>query len=185
MFPNLHKKSVPIPYFYGMNVFNRSLLLLLMAGFLAVGCDEPGNGGSRRHGKPDSSENSAFLRPDIFISGPNTLEGCVGLYTYESLNIAFDNLDVDKGRKIFATKTSAFAYLRMHNKDMVLHYDKAGSGKVDDKTTREVYRGGEYTAIIITHSLQEQGEAVWLAGTLEIIHGDKHFKVKVRGLSGC
>ncbi len=169
-----------------MNLFNRSRLLLLAALILAIGCDEPGNrGGGRRHGKVDSPENSNALRPDVFISGPNTLEGCVGLYTYDSLNIAFDNLDVDKGRKIFATKTSAFAYLRMHNKDIVLHYDQAGSGKVDDKTTREVYRGGEYTAILITHSLQEQGETVWSSGTLEIIHGDKHFKVKVRGLSGC
>jgi hypothetical protein len=168
-----------------MNLFNRSLLLLLMTGFLAVGCDEPGNGGSRHPRKVDSPGNSAFLRPDVFISAPNTLEGCVGLYTYDSLNIAFDSLDVDKGRKIFATKSSAFAFLRMHNRDIVLHYDRAGSGKVDDKTTREVYRGGEYTAVLITHSLQEQGETVWSAGTLEIIRGDKHFKIKVRGLTGC
>jgi len=67
----------------------------------------------------------------------------------------------------------------------VLHFDSAQSRQLDKKTFKEVYRGEEYTAVLITHTLQEEGEAAWLTGTLEIIRGDKHFKVKVRGLSGC
>ena len=183
---NLHKKSVPNPYFYAMNPFNRYLLLFLLAGWLAAGCDSPGDGTSRHRGKVDPAEGNAMqLRPDLFVTGPGTLDGCVGLYTYDSLNVAFDSLDVDKGRKIFATKASSFAFLRIHNRNITLQYDRAGSGAVDKKTFREVYRGGEYTAILVTHSLQAEGETIIATGTLEIIRGSQHFKVKIKGVSGC
>jgi hypothetical protein len=35
------------------------------------------------------------------------------------------------------------------------------------------------------HAVREVGETQWSTGTLEIIHGDKHFRIKVKGLSGC
>jgi len=188
MFPNLHKKSMPNRYFYAMNLFYRCILLLILTGMVTVGCDSPGGKGSRHHGKADvqaSAENSAHLRPDLFIAGPGTLDGCVGLYTYDSLNIATENLDVDKGEKIFATKASSFAFLRIHNHNITLQYDHAGSGVADKNTTREVYRGGDYTAILVTHKLQAQGETIIIAGTLEIIRGTQHFRVKIKGVSGC
>jgi hypothetical protein len=81
---------------------------LILTGVLTiVGCDAPGGKASHHHGKADapaSAENSANLRPDLFVAGPGTLEGCVGLYTYDSLNIATDSLDVDKGEKIFVRR---------------------------------------------------------------------------------
>ena len=52
------------------------------------------------------------MRPDVFVAAPGTVEGCVGLYTYDSLDIAYDALDVDKGRKIFVTKSNDFAFFR-------------------------------------------------------------------------
>ena len=179
---------MPNPYFYAMNLFYRCILLLILTGVTIVGCDGPGGKASHHHGKADapaSAENSANLRPDLFVAGPGTLDGCVGLYTYDSLNIATGSLDVDKGEKIFATKTSSFAFLRIHNHNITLQYDHAGSGSVDKNTVREVYRGGEYTAILVVHSLQAEGETIIIAGTLEIIRGTQHFKVKVKGVSGC
>ena len=178
---------MPNTYFYAMNPINRCLLLLILTGVMTAGCDSPGDKAPRRHAKADAppAENNSFLRPDVFIAGPGTLEGCVGLYTYDSLNIATESLDVDKGQKIFATKASSFAFLRIHNHNVTLQYDKAGSGSVDKNTVREVYRGGDYTAILVIHSLQAQGETILTAGTLEIIRGPQHFKVKVTGVSGC
>jgi hypothetical protein len=171
-----------------MNSFNRCLLLLILTGVMTAGCDSPDGKAPHHHGKADAApaiENSAFLRPDLFVAGPGTLEGCVGLYTYDSLDVATENLDVDKGQKIFATKASSFAFLRIHNHNVVLQYDHTGSGAVDKNTVREVYKGGDYTAILVTHSLQAQGETILIAGTLEIIQGNKHFKVKIKGVSGC
>ena len=176
---------MPITYFYAMNPFYRCLPLLILAGLLTIGCDAQGNRTAHRHGKPENPEKNEFLRPDVFVAAPGTVEGCVGLYTYDSLDIAYDALDVDKGRKIFVTKSNDFAFFRLHNKDIVLHYDRSQSRQLDEKTVKEVYKGGEYTAVLITHSVQTQGETVWSAGTLEIIRGDKHFVIKIRGLSGC
>ena len=173
-----------------MNSFSRCLLSFLLAGFVISGCDSPGGSGAHRHGKAESSsaaDNSSALRPDVFFSAPANVEGCVGLYTYDSLNIAFDSLDVDKGKKIFVTKATDFAFFRLHRKDIILHYVQAESSQMDKSTFKEVYRGDNYTAVLITHSIQEEGETVWSTGTLEIIQieGNKHFKIKIRGLSGC
>lgn len=157
-----------------MNPFHRVLLLSWVIG-ATLGCDSP---------HPEN-KNNEFLRPEIFFSSPTTVEGCVGLYTYDSLNIAFDSLDVDKGRKILVTKTSDFAFFRLHRKDVFLRFDPAKSGPVDKKTHREVYRGSDYTVVLITHMIREEGESQWSTGTLEIIFKDKHLKIKVKGLSGC
>jgi hypothetical protein len=175
-----------IYYFYEMNAFHR-LLLPFCAFFVLSGCDSPDKRTTHHHGKPDSAatENTEFLRPEIFSASPDKVEGCVGLFTYDSLNIAFDSLDVDKGKKILATKTTDFAFLRLHRKDIYLPYDRTKSGPIDKTTFKEVYRGNDYTVVLVTHTVREEGESVWSTGTLEIIHGDKHFWIKIKGLSGC
>jgi hypothetical protein len=173
-------------YFYEMNSFQR-VLLLLWSICVISGCDSPDNKTSHRRSKPDSAatENSEFLRPDVFFSSPGKVEGCIGLYTYDSLAIPFDSLDVDQGKKVLVTKTNEFAFFRLHQKDVYLQYDSAKSGPIDKKTYKEVYRGNDYTVVLVTHEVRVEGEAQWETGTLEIIHGDKHFRIKVKGLSGC
>jgi hypothetical protein len=173
-------------YFYEMNSFHR-LLLLSWSFSVMSGCDSPDKKTAHRHGRPDSAatENTEFLRPDVFSVSPDKIEGCLGLYTYDSLNIDFDSLDVDKGKKILATKTTEFAFLRLHHKDIYLPYDRAKSGPIDKKTNKEVYRGNDYTVILITRRVREEGESEWSTGTLEIIFSEKHFLIKIRGLSGC
>ncbi|HTR28894.1 MAG TPA: hypothetical protein VMH27_06475 [Puia sp.] len=168
------------------SVSEGALLLLSWVVVAVIGCDSPDKKSSHQ-GKPDNTvaENSEFLRPDIFSAAPEKVEGCVGLYTYDSLNIPFENLDVDKGKKIVVTKTGEFAFFRLHGKDFYLHYDSAKSGPIDKKTAKEVYRGNEYTVVLTTQEVRTEGETQWSSGTLEIIRGDKHFRIKVRGLSGC
>jgi hypothetical protein len=163
------------------------LLLLFLAGCVISGCDSPDKRTSHPRSKPDSAatENSEFLRPDIFFSSPGKVDGCVGLYTYDSLSIDFDSLDVDKGQKILVTVSTNFAFFRLHRKDVYLHYDSAKSGPIDKRTFKEVYRGNEYTVVLIMRAVRQVGETQWSTGTLEIIQGDKHFRIKVKGLSGC
>src|SRR5580704_13149042 len=100
------------------------LLLLTWVVVAIAGCDSKDKKSSHQ-GKPDNpvAENNEFLRPDLFSAAPEKVEGCVGLYTYDSLNIPFENLDVDKGKKIVVTKTGEFAFFRLHGKDVYLHYD--------------------------------------------------------------
>ncbi|HET6256917.1 MAG TPA: hypothetical protein VFE32_22790 [Puia sp.] len=168
-----------------MNSFHR-LLLLSWAVCVISGCDSPDKRTSHHRDTPDSAtENNEFLRPDIFSSSPGKVDGCVGLYTYDSLAIPLDSLDVDKGKKILVTVATDFAFFRLHRKDVYLHYDSAKSGPIDKKTYKEVYRGNDYTVILIMHAVRGVGETQWSTGTLEIIFKDKHLKIRVKGLSGC
>jgi hypothetical protein len=169
-----------------MNSFHRVLLLLWVVCVIS-GCDSPDKKTFHHRGKPDSAatEDTEFLRPDLFSSSPSKVEGCVGLYTYDSLAIPFDSLDVDKGKKVLVTKTHEFAFFRLHQRDVYLQYDSAKSGPIDKKTYKEVYRGNDYTVILVTREVREEGETQWSTGTLEINFKDKHFRIKVKGLSGC
>ncbi len=178
-----------------MNLFNRPLLICLLGITLITGCDEPPKKHGTRHaaagagkdvtGGDSGAEKNTLPPPDMFVAAPHTIEGCVGLYTYDSLKTSFDNMDVDKGRKILATKTAEFAFLRWHGKDVVMKYDKKESKVVDKTTTKEVYRGNGFVVVLMMQVIQVKGEEMLSTGTLEIIQGDKRIRIKVSGVSGC
>ena len=178
-----------------MNLFNRLLLIYLLSIAVIAGCDEPPKKHVTHHGAAadaagssgagSGAEKNTLPPPDIFVAAPHTIEGCVGLYTYDSLKTSFDNMDVDKGRKILATKTAEFAFLRWHGKDVVMKYDKKESKVVDKTTSKEVYRGNGFVVVLMMQVIQVKGEEMLSTGTLEIIQGDKRIKIKVSGVSGC
>ena len=173
-----------------MNLLNRSLLIFLLASLFIAGCDDPPKKRAVRRPKettapaPAVVERNTLPPPDIFVASPHTIQGCVGLYTYDSLKSSFD-MDVDKGKKILATKTAEFAYLRVHGKDVLLKYDRKESKVVDKTTNKEVYRGNGYVVVLLTQVIQVKGEEMLSTGTLEIIQGDKRVKIKISGVSGC
>ena len=159
----------------------------LAASLFIAGCDDPPKKRAVRRPKDSATvvvENTLAL-PDIFVASPHGIQGCVGLYTYDSLKTSFDNMDVDKGKKILATKTAEFAYLRHHGKDIVLKYDRKESRVVDKTTNKEVYRGNGYVVVLLTQVIQVKGEEMLSTGTLEIIQGEKRVKIKISGVSGC
>jgi hypothetical protein len=172
-----------------MNLFTRLLLIIPLAVFFIAGCDEPPKKRVSRHPKDPSPsapvEKNTLPPPDIFVASPHGIQGCVGLYTYDSLKTSFDNMDVDKGKKILATKTAEFAFLRVHGKDVVLKYDKKESKVVDKTTNKEVYRGNGFVLVLLTQVIQVKGEEMLSTGTLEISQGDKKIKIKISGVSGC
>ncbi|HEY4290633.1 MAG TPA: hypothetical protein VGN00_26220 [Puia sp.] len=171
-----------------MNLFNRPLLICLLGIAVIAGCDEPPKKHVTRHAAADetvSVDKNTLPPPDIFVAAPHTIEGCVGLYTYDSLKTSFDNMDVDKGKKILATKTAEFAFLRWHGKDVVMKYDKKESKVVDKTTNKEVYRGNGFVVVLMMQVIQVKGEEMLSTGILEITQGDKRIKIKVSGVSGC
>src|ERR1700760_4622990 len=179
-----------------MNLFNRPLLICLLGLAVIAGCDEPpkkhgtrpvapADGSGASAGASAAAEKNTLPPPDIFVAAPHTIEGCVGLYTYDSLKTSFDNMDVDKGRKILATQTAESAFLRWHGKDVVTKYDKKESKVVDKTTNKEVYRGNGFVVVLMMQVIQVKGEEMLSTGTLEIIQGDKRIKIKVSGVSGC
>jgi hypothetical protein len=167
-----------------MNLLNCSLAALLATVFLAAGCGQFGD--DKPHHKEVKSA-PALFHPDVFVVAPDKIAGCSGLYTYDSLNVAFDNLDVDKGKKIFATKTKVLAFLRVHNQDVFLKYDAAESKAANEKSPKEIeiYKGSGYVAVLTLHMMNAEGEVVWKGGTLEITWGKQKVTIKIRGISGC
>ena len=111
-------------YFYEMNSFHRVLLMLSVVCVIS-GCDSPDKKNSHHRASRTVRLPKIlnFCGRMSFLLRPSKVEGCVGLYTYDSLNIAFDSLDVDKGKKVLVTKTNEFAFFRLHQKDIYLQYD--------------------------------------------------------------
>ncbi len=151
----------------------------------AVSCGQFGDG--KPHHKPVSAApvDKTVVQPDIFEVAPNKIAGCSGLYMYDSLMTSYDNLDVDKGKKILAVKTESLAYLKIKGKDVFLTYDKASSGLMSDGNKKEVYKGAGITAVLVIQEIGAEGETVRQGGTLEISKGKAKVKIKIKGLSGC
>src|ERR1700760_409587 len=83
-----------LPYFYAMNLTNPlkpTFFAVFLLAIMMTACDQFDK--PARHGKHDSATGYATLRPQVFVNAPDSLEGCQGLYTYDSLKIPFDSLD--------------------------------------------------------------------------------------------
>ena len=153
----------------------RTLLFSAWALMFAVACSHSQKD-SKRAGNQSFGDSSLHLA--AFSSVPDTLEGCSGTYT-------FDTLDLKKGDKIFLTKLSEFAIIRIGKKDIYLKYDSLDSREINEKTQKEVFKGYGYTAILITRVDKVVDETFESSGTLEIIGNKRRIKIKVHGIAGC
>ena len=173
-----------LPYFYAMKSLKPPFFTVLLLAAMMTACDQFDK--PARHGKSDSVMGYAALRPQVFITAPDSLEGCQGLYTYDSLKIPFDSLDVDKGKKIFVTKPTEFGILMLGNKKVALKYDRDESKELGAKSFKEVYKGNDGLMVILTdQAIKKDGEVVWVTGTLEIRRGKSWIRVRIRGVVGC
>lgn len=167
-----------------MNALKPFFFTFLLTAAMMAGCDQFDK--PSRHGKTDSATGYAALRPQVFVNAPDSLEGCQGLYTYDSLRIPFDSLDADKGKKIFVTRPTEFGVLMIGNKRVTLKYDRGESGSGDAGSIKEVYKGAAgLMAILNYQSVRKNGEVVWVTGTLEIRRGPSWIRVRIRGVVGC
>ncbi len=119
---------------------------------------------------------------------PPEVDGCNGLYTYDTVSL--------KSKKyIIVTDLSEYAMINVNGNQIQLKYSGngalAGVNAQAKKIFNTVYKGKNYQVILNTKPEKKAGKnweesETWRdRGTVEIIVGDRHVKIRVHGISGC
>jgi hypothetical protein len=129
-----------------------------------------------------------ILKLNYFEKIPPEVDGCNGLYTYDSVSL-------NRKKYIIVTDLSEFALININGNQIRLKYEGngllAGDNSQAKKTFNTVYNGKNIQLILNTRP-EKKGAKSWEEsetwrdrGTLEIIVGDRHVKIRVHGISGC
>ena len=129
-----------------------------------------------------------IIKLESFSQIPSEIDGCVGLYTYDSISLK-------KGKYIIATDLQKFAFIKIDGNKIQLKFvgndSLLGDVSQRKKTYAAVYKGINYQIILNTipaksASKTSEEEETWFdKGTVEISVGNKRIKIKVHGRSGC
>jgi hypothetical protein len=129
-----------------------------------------------------------IVKLNYFEKIPPELDGCNGLYTYDSVSL-------NRKKYIIVTDLSEFALININGNQIRLKYEGsgllAGDNSQTKKTFNTVYNGKNIQLILNTKPEKkatknsEESETWRDRGTLEIIMGERHVKIRVHGISGC
>jgi hypothetical protein len=129
-----------------------------------------------------------IVKLNYFEKIPPELDGCNGLYTYDSVSL-------NRKKYIIVTDLSEFALININGNQIRLKYEGngllAGDNSQTKKTFNTIYNGKNIQLILNTKpekkaaKSSEESETWRDRGTLEIIMGDRHVKIRVHGISGC
>jgi len=115
-------------------------------------------------------------KPD-FIKIPFAIDGCSGLYTY-------DSIPLKKQQYIFVTNLQELAFIKIAGKQIKLK--ETAHKSFPNKTDKTTYTGSGFTVILTTKTVKETGNETGIeTGTIEIIKGTRHFSIKIHGEGGC
>src|SRR4249919_638687 len=139
---------------------------------------------ARSHGQSKGD----IVKLNYFEKIPTELDGCNGLYTYDSVSL-------NRKKYIIVTDLSEFALININGNQIRLKFEGngllAGDNSQTKKTFNTVYNGKNIQLILNTKPEKkatknwEESETWRDRGTLEIIIGDRHVKIRVHGISGC
>jgi hypothetical protein len=114
---------------------------------------------------------------DFFTKIPPQIDGCSGLYTYDSLSL-------QTNKYVFVTNLQDAAFIKVAGKQIALQ--QTGTKILPKNTYRSTFKGNGYTVILTTRTLRQTGEEAWVeGGTIEISHGTAKRTIKIHGESGC
>src|SRR5215469_16157193 len=116
------------------------------------------------------------IKLDFFNKIPFQIDGCSGLYTYDSTSLK-------KKKYIVVTDLQETAFINVDGKQITLKLIKNVEFSKD--SYRTIYKGSGYTIVLTTKTLKQSDE-VWIeGGTLEISKGQNKVTIKIHGESGC
>jgi hypothetical protein len=124
-----------------------------------------------------AQQTNASIKLDFFKSIPKVIDGCSGIYTYDTTRLK-------KERYIFISNVQDLGLIKVNGKTISL---KMVSNKQLSKVSwKYVFKGSGYIITLTTQQVKQTGEEVSLeSGTLEVINGANKLTTKIHGESGC
>lgn len=117
------------------------------------------------------------IKLDFFKSIPNEIDGCSGLYTY-------DTTSLKDQQYIFVTNLQDLAFIRINGKTISLK--EMSREQLSPTSWRKVYDSDEYSVILVTKESKRVVDYVYLyTGILEITNDSGYIKIQVHGECGC
>jgi hypothetical protein len=128
------------------------------------------------------------IKLNYFEHIPPEVDGCSGLYTYDSVSLK-------KKKYIIVTDLSEMALVNVNGSQIQLKY--AGNGAIAGdnsqvkKTFYTMYNGKILLVILNTRPERKAGKSweeteTWRdRGTVELIMGERHIRIRIHGISGC
>ena len=117
------------------------------------------------------------IKLDFFNKVPSEIDGCSGLYTYDSTSL--------KSKKyIIITDLQETAFIKVDGKQITLK--RISNSELSKNSYKTVYKGSGYTVVLTTKILKQSGDEVWIeGGSVEISKGQTKVIIKIHGESGC
>jgi hypothetical protein len=117
------------------------------------------------------------LKLDFFSKIPSAIDGCSGLYTY-------DTILTKKKKYIIVTDLQELAFIRINGKEIKL--TRISNKELPKQTYVSKYSGDGYTVILTTKTGKQTGDEVYSeTGSIEVIKGTEKIMIKIHGESGC
>lgn len=125
----------------------------------------------------NGQQNSEIVKPDFINHIPQDIEGCTGLYTFDTTNLK-------KKAYIIETDLRQTAFIKINGK--LIKLKLLSNKNLPGENYKSSYTGEGYTVILITKTVKQiDVEKSLDSGTLEINKGKEKIKIKVHGISGC
>ena len=122
-------------------------------------------------------ETNKPIRLDLFRKIPAQIDGCNGLYTYDSISLK-------KKTYIVAIDLEDLAFISVGSK--IISLKRISHKELSNKVFEYIYKGSGYKITLKTKVVKEIGEEVSLdAGTVEIYDGKSKIILKIHGEVGC
>ena len=125
----------------------------------------------------NAQQKDQLLKLDFFNKIPSAIDGCSGLFTYDTTSL--------KNKKyIIITDLQELAFIKVNGKQIMLK--KIQNKQLTKMTFKTIYKGDGYTIILTTTTGKQLDiESSLDIGTLEILKESYKLLIKIHGQSGC
>lgn len=131
----------------------------------------------RRDYKNANTKNDDQINLDFFKSIPDTLDGCLYTFNYDSISLPEKHILLSNGSNI--------NIIKINNKEIYLNKDTINTKQISNSFYKEVYFNNEYKLILNIEELNSIDETSLYKGTLEISNKKFKKRYKIKGEGGC